>query len=174
MKSVVRLGTAGLFAAAGLLVILYRTAYRQIETVLAGGATHTLLSGGYFVNRDTETFFLHTGTSKVFGVVVTPVCSSAVISGVILAITAVVVASSRFSLLRALLAALASAGGFALLNLGRVILIAFASNESGIRAGYQWSHDWAGTFVTVFGGVLAAVVYLVLLGGGRQQNASAD
>jgi exosortase/archaeosortase family protein len=160
-----RFAIAALTAAAATGVIWWRGTYRQFETLAAGKLTHLVVSGHALINRHTSTFFLNTGTAKVFGVVVTPECSSAIVTGLVLAVTAVAIATTRFTLRRALMAALGAAGLFAGLNLLRLVMIAFATDHWGLGPGYRWSHVWAGTFITVFGGAAAAALYLMILSG---------
>jgi exosortase/archaeosortase family protein len=160
-----RWGAAALVAAAAVLVVLVRTAYRRVEAVIAGRLAHVVTAGHTLINRHTATFFLNVGTPKVFGVVVTPECSSAVVTALVLGVTALALATTRFTLRRALLAAAAGAGGFAALNMVRLVMIAFASDKWGLGSGYRWSHIWVGTFITVFGGVAAAGLYLAILAG---------
>ena len=156
-----------LCAAAGLAVVLRRTGYRRFEAHAAGWLTHLATGTNTGIDHRTATFFVASGTPRAFGVLVTPECSSAVVTAIVLLVTAVVVGSSRMSVRRSLGAAASAAGFFVAANLARLVVIAAASRWWGLHAGYHWSHVWAGTFITVFGGVIAAAVYLVVLGGGR-------
>jgi exosortase/archaeosortase family protein len=167
VTSAARLATVAACCAAGAAVVLRRTAYRRLEAVAAGWLAHLATGTRTGMDRRSATFFVASGTPKAFGVLVTPECSSAVVTAVVLVVTAVVVGSSRLSLRRSLGAAAAAAGFFVAANLARLVVIAAASRWWGLQTGYHWSHVWAGTFITVFGGVLAAVVYLVVLGGDR-------
>lgn len=165
-----RLIAAAMAAIAGLVVVWERTAYRQLEAVVAGRLSQSATASNALINRHTATFFLNVGTPDVFGVLVTPECSSAIVTALVLAVTAVVVATTRFRFTRVLWAATVAAGGFAALNFVRLVLIAMASDRWGMQAGYRWSHAWAGSFITVFGGFAAAALYLVVLGGGPRED----
>lgn len=155
-------------------VVLIRATYRQVETLLAGTFTHSVTPGQALINRHADTIFLNLHTTRVFGLVVTPECSSAIVTAAVLGLAALTISFTRFRLRRVLLAAGAAAGLFALINLLRLVMIAFATDHWGLTSGYRWSHLWAGSFVTVFGGITAATAYIVVLGATRSRSGTAD
>jgi exosortase/archaeosortase family protein len=172
---ILRMLGAACFMALAWLTWTERTGYRGYEATAAGAVAGIATRSHAIVNRSNSTFFVNVGKPHVFGVVVTPQCTSAVATIAVLVVLAVTVVASRFTLRRILFAGLAAAGLFFVMNLFRLVVIAFASDHWGLVAGYHWSHVWVGTFVTVFAGGSAAALYIAVLGGrarpGRRRTA---
>lgn len=149
-----------------VVVLAGQTVYRGYEAAAAGLLSGVATGSHDVTDRSRSIFFVNVGTPKIFGVVVTPECTSAIVTAIFLAITGITVAVARVSITRTLLAGFLAAGLFVVANLLRLVLIAFASDYWGLVSGYHWSHVWAGSFVTVFGLTIAVTVYLLILGGG--------
>lgn len=156
---------AGALAAAAALVWLQREAYRGVEAAVAGW-TSALVTGSHdFVNAGRATYFVNVGTPKVFGVVVTPECSSAIVTAVILVASLVALSVGRLSVLRVLAAMATAIAFFAAVNIVRLTFITYSSDQWGLDGGYRFSHIWAGTAITTFGGALTVVAFLLVLSG---------
>jgi exosortase/archaeosortase family protein len=165
--------SAARVAATGMLVglivfittrqVLYRGWEARIAGLIAGPVTGTPTSAV----PETATFYLHSGQADMFGLRITPECSSAIVTSVLVGITALLTATTRLRISRLARAAVAAIVAFWALNLGRMTIIAYSTNEWGRGAGFHWSHVWAGTAVTVVGGCAAFMTYLAVLGRGR-------
>ena len=153
---------AGLGAAVALA--LHPLGYRAGEAWAAGGLTHLVSGDSVFVNRGSAQFYVDWDRPDGFGLTVTPECTSAIVTIGVCGVTAVLVLASRIRVSRLLLAGVAAAAAFFVLNLLRLVGIALATQKWGLRSGFHWSHVWAGTFVTVFGGIAVVVLYLMMLG----------
>lgn len=154
-----------LAAAAG--AVLGLTAYRATEAAMAAWFVGFVHGSNTFVSTSNAAFFLDVGTPEVFGLRVTNECTSAIVVLPIVALTGVLVASSRLASRRLVRAASAASGVFIVVNLIRLVLIADVSRRWGIEIGYRWSHVWVGSMITVAGAAVACATYLRALGIGR-------
>jgi exosortase/archaeosortase family protein len=136
-------------AGAGVEVWVYRLWYRSYEAVAGGWVSHLLIGTSMAVYRPQATFFLNTGTRRAFGITVSPECTSATVTALILVVTAAVMIVGGASVRRSITAAVAAAATFALCNLIRLVIIATSTDLWGTKGGLHWSHVWAGTFITV-------------------------
>jgi exosortase/archaeosortase family protein len=159
-RVIVALAVAG----AGVEVWIHRLWYRSYEAVAGGWVSHVLIGTTMAVYRPQATFFLNTGTHRAFGITVAPECTSATVTALILVATAAVMIAGGATVRRSIAAAIAAAATFATCNLVRLVVIAASTDLWGTKNGFHWSHMWAGTFITVFGGVAAVAVYLIALG----------
>lgn len=160
LRSVVALA---LLATGGLLW-LHPLGYRDWEAWSAGHLIQAFGGGDVLINRMHAGFYVGIHNPKVFGIMVTSECTSAIVTLGILVVTAVLLVATRVRIRRLVVAALVAAAAFFALNIARLVGIALATKQWGLGAGFHWSHVWAGTFVTVFGGVGVCVLYMVLLG----------
>lgn len=158
----IRLAVAAALLAAAALVWLERTAYRGWEAWGAGALTEFAGSTQVLVNRDRASWFIGTDTPAVFGLTVTAECTSALITLSLLAVTGVLMAVSRIRVATLMAAVGLAVGTFFALNIVRLTAIALAT-KTWSDSGFHWSHVWAGTFVTVFGGVAVCGIYLMVL-----------
>lgn len=166
-----RLPRAGLRAAVALalagcavLAWLHQSGYRGWEAWSAGGLVGRLTGERAAISRPLHAFFPGIGTPHVFGLTVTSECTSLIVTIAACIATAVLASVTRIPLLRLVLAAAAAIAAFYVLNVLRLVGIALAVRQWGMSSGYHWSHVWAGTFVTVLGGIGVCALYLVLLG----------
>jgi exosortase/archaeosortase family protein len=147
-------------AGAGVEVWIHRLWYRSYEAVAGGWVSHLLIGTTMAVYRPQATFFLNTGTHRAFGITVAPECTSATVTALILAATAAIMIAGGATVRRSIAAATTFAG----CNLVRLVVIATSTDLWGTKNGFHWSHTWAGTFITVFGGTAPVAVYLIVLG----------
>jgi exosortase/archaeosortase family protein len=131
---------------------------------VAAAVSHLALHTPTFGSIPNATFFLGVGSPHAFGLVVTNDCTSAITTTVVLAVTAILALVSRTGIGRLAAAAVVASATFAAINLARLVMIAAATRQWGLGAGFHWSHVWGGTFVTVLGSVVTAVAYLHVLG----------
>jgi|GEM_PF-4466816 len=168
-----RFVVATALAAAAAWAWMERETYRGVEA-LAAGWTSALVTGSHdVVDTDRGSYFVNVGTPRVFSVVVTPECSSAIATAIVLGCALVALSARRLSVGRVLSAAAAAIGLFAVVNLLRLTFITFASDRWGLDDGYHFSHIWAGTAITTMGGVAAVVAFLFVLSGRGQGGRSA-
>jgi exosortase/archaeosortase family protein len=161
---ILRVVIAVAVAGAGVEVLVHRLRYRSYEAVVGGWVSHLLIGTTMAVYRPQATFFLNTGTRRAFGITVSPECTSATVTALILVATAAVMIVGGASVRRSITAAIAATATFAACNLIRLVVIATSTDLWGTKGGFHWTHVWAGTFITVFGGIAAVAVYLVVLG----------
>jgi exosortase/archaeosortase family protein len=153
------------FGAAAIFVWIEREVYRGLEAVVAGW-TSALATGSHdYVNTERSTYFINVGTPDIFGIVVTPECSSAIVTAVILAVSFCLLGMRRLPTARVMGAAGLAVGLFALINVLRLTLITYSSDRWGLNEGYHFSHMWAGTVITTFGGALTVAAFLFVLSG---------
>lgn len=164
--SVMRTALGFVALAAAYLVWAERTGYRGVEARLAAFGSGALIQARDLVHPDSATYFLRVGTDRVFAVVVTPECSSAIVTASVIGVAGLILAGSRVPVAQIVLASLAAVGLFLTLNIARLVLITYSSDKWGLDTGYHWSHLWAGTAITVFGGALTVMTFLVVLAGG--------
>jgi exosortase/archaeosortase family protein len=165
-RLVIRVIFALAVAGAGVEVWLHRLWYRSYEAVVGGWVSHLLIGSAMAIYRPQATFFLNVGTRRAFGITVSPECTSATVTALILVVTAVIVVIGGATVRRAITAAIAATATFALCNLIRLVMIATSTDLWGTKVGFHWSHVWAGTFLTVAGGVASVVIYMIMLGRG--------
>lgn len=145
-------------------------AYRAVEAEVAGWLSGLLLGTGTFVSSGRAEFFLNVGTAEVFGLRITPECTSGIVTALIVGVSGVLLASSRIGSRRLGAAAAVGSATFAVINMARLVMVAAASLTWGLDTGYRWSHTWVGSIVTVFGVVVACAVYLRVLGVGARSR----
>jgi exosortase/archaeosortase family protein len=106
---------------------------------------------------------------------VTNECTSAFLLVPLLVVGAVVAAAGgrRFRLRRVLAAtAICAAVAFGI-NVLRLTMIAWATNEWGEKTGYEWSHVVAGSVVTIIGATTAVAIFFVILISGSKRGRAA-
>lgn len=154
---------AGLFVPCALIVA-DQLAYRVLEARMVSAVVGLVLGGGTMVMSGTGTFYLNTGGLDMFGLRVTSECSSAFVVTGFLALTAVLGAATKRRATSLARAAVTAVGVLLAFNLGRLVLIALATDRWGRETGYHWSHVWAGSATTVIASVVSFAVYLAALG----------
>lgn len=157
---------AVVLAGLAVSIVAGQATYRGGEAWLAAGFAQHLISGPTQVIADTATFFVHAGQTGMFGLRITAECSSWPFAAGFATISAGLVAGSRLGIGRIVLAAFAAVGLFVLVNQMRIQFVALASDRWGLDRGYQWSHVWLGTAVTIMGAIAAFAAYLMVLGRG--------
>ncbi|UMG94452.1 exosortase/archaeosortase family protein [Nocardioides sp. TF02-7] len=163
---------AGLGLAAAVLWRL-RMEVREVEARLADHVLRHWFDRASPLSSADGVFYVDLGDFRSIGLEVTGECTSTPVLLVILAFSIVVLLGTRIGWLRVLCAALAAAATFGVVNLARLTGIGMVTAIYDL-AGYEWSHQWAGTFVTIIGAMIAAIVYLVVLGGVRGRHRKAD
>ncbi len=158
--------TAVVLVGLAVSIVAGQATYRGGEAWLAAGFARHLISGPTQVIANTATFFVHAGQTGMFGLRITAECSSWPFAVGFTVISAVLMAGSRLGIGRILLAAFAAIGVFVLVNQLRIQVVALASDHWGLDRGYQWSHVWVGTAITIVGAIVAFAAYLVVLGRG--------
>lgn len=164
-----RIGVALALGLAAAAVWVHQFAYRGWEAWSAGRLSGLLLGQHTLVSRPLTAFFLNLGTAHAFGLRVTGECTSAIVTIGVCVLTGVLAVTTRISLRRLVAASAVAVGTFFALNLVRLVGIALATRQWGLQAGYHWSHVWAGTFVTVLGGIAVCALYLVVIGVRRRK-----
>jgi exosortase/archaeosortase family protein len=162
-----RLLLAAAFGTAAIFVWIQREAYRGVEALVAGWTSAWATGSHDYVNTERSTYFINVGTPDIFGIVVTPECSSAIVTAVILAVSFFLLGMRRLPMARVLGAAALAVGLFVLINVLRLTFITFSSDRWGLDDGYHFSHVWAGTVITTFGGALTVAAFLFVLSGHR-------
>ena len=151
---------------AAVAVFTNLTAYRNGEARVEAYLVNTLTPVRTIALPHVATVFTGFGTNRAEGFTVTPLCSSGLLVGGFLAVTAVVLAFRAWRL-RAVAAALSVAAVMVLAaNLIRLSLVIWATRAWN-QAGFKWTHVYAGTLITFIGLTAAVIAYFVLLGRGR-------
>lgn len=166
---------AALCAAGAVVVYARQAAYRGVEARIEAFLINELTSVHTLAVPQTSTVFTGlgeytgmggytvVGTGPVMGFTITPECSSAVLVAGFLALTAVALTVRRWSwsaVWAALGVAVAVVVAANLIRLSVVIGSTRVWNDSG----YEWSHVYVGTFITLFGLIIALIAYVKLLG----------
>lgn len=163
-RFVLRVVVALAILAAAVLVWLHRLDYRGWEAWAAAQVTHLVAGSQVLVNRPYAGFYVDTDSPEVFGLTVTSECTSVMVTIGLFVVTAILLALARVRPRTLLMAASVAIAAFFAVNIVRIVAIALAT-QRWTDAGFRWSHEWAGTFVTVFGGVGVCALYLVMLFG---------
>lgn len=150
-----------LLLAATALVVWHRV-YRTAEMMLAGGMIRLFTSDDVYVAAQRQTVYFGLGGPRPFGLRMSPECTSAfLLLPLLLVGTVMVVLRPRIT--RQVLGALGIA--FVVLvvaNQLRLLLLVGLVNWLGTDHGYYLGHTMLGSFVSVFGGAAALVLFVWL------------
>ncbi|MEZ0064729.1 exosortase/archaeosortase family protein [Streptacidiphilus sp. MAP12-20] len=139
--------------------------FRGLESVVAGPVVRFCTSSVVMVRPATDTVFLGLYTPRVYGLTITPECTSALPIAALLALAGAVALPGRFRLPRIGVALLVAAGGMFAVNQLRIVMIAWAAHTWG-AAGYGWTHATVGSLLILVGIAAAMVAFFVICGGG--------
>jgi exosortase/archaeosortase family protein len=150
-----------LLLAAAALVVWHR-AYRTVEMLLAGGLIRLFTSDGVYVAAARQTVYFGLGGDRPFGLRMSPECTSAFLLLPLLVVGTVMIVL-RPHIARQVVGAL----GIALVvlvvvNQLRLLMLVGLVNWLGSDRGYYLGHTMFGSFISVFGGAAALVLFVWL------------
>lgn len=162
-------GLLGLgLAAGGVLLMLNHELLRQYETALASTLAGAVTPGESYAAPAAYSFFWSANTPEMHGLRVTAECTAAFLLGPLFIVAGFILASGRFSVVRALTATGIAGAVLLFANQGRLVLIAWATAKWGVEEGYQWSHTVGGSLVVGAGVALALIAFLLVLAAHRR------
>lgn len=97
------------------------------------------------------------------GLTVTQECTVAWLLAPLLILSGLFVFGRRFAVRAVALAVLLTAVALSVVNVVRLVVIVMSTHLWGLDVGYRWSHDIYGSLITVFGVLLAAVLFVKLV-----------
>jgi exosortase/archaeosortase family protein len=149
--------------AGGIALFVVPHAVQRLEAQTTADLLRSLL--GYHADGSSsgEPAIQFGASSLSNAVRVTTECSSAPILGLILIITAALLTGRVHEVGRVLLAVLASAGLFFVLNLARLMTICWAFSRYG-QTGFRVTHIYLGSIISLVGLIACLVVYLAVAG----------
>ncbi|MBA3488919.1 MAG: archaeosortase/exosortase family protein [Longispora sp.] len=166
-----RFTLAGLLLAGGLGTWLMADPYRGMEAKATAWLADLVSTQPIWSAAEQPVIFVGRPVDLAF--VITPSCSSMIVAVIFFVASGLLSFFGRRFRLRRILMAFAVAVVLALfINFARMILIVLASSEWSRQIGFQLSHEWLGSFLTVFGMAFALLVYLFLLARDRSPVAS--
>jgi exosortase/archaeosortase family protein len=158
----VRLTWAAIFVVVGIAGWMIRLPFRGGEATASAWLADRLLDVPVFAYPAEARVFV--GRPVQLGFEITPECSALIVLlAFLLGSTLLALFAPRFRLQRILSAFALSCVLIVVVNVLRVVVIVVASSEWGHDAGYVFSHEAAGSTMTVFGVALALLVYLWVL-----------
>lgn len=143
-------------------LVVWHRAYRTVEMLLAGGLIRLFTSDGVYVAAARQTVYFGLGGDRPFGLRMSPECTSAFLLLPLLLVGAVMIVL-RPHIARQVLGAL----GIALVvlivvNQLRLLMLVGLINWLGTDRGYYLGHTMFGSFISVFGGAAALVLFVWL------------
>jgi exosortase/archaeosortase family protein len=152
---------AGLVVMAAALVV-FHTAYRTAEVMLAGIVVRSATSSGVHVSGGRQTIYFGLGSPTPFGLRMTPECTSAFLLLPLLLIGAGMILLRPAVTRRVAGALLVAAAVVVTVNQLRVLTLVGLINWLGTDRGYYWGHTFFGSMVSVFGGAVALILFVWL------------
>lgn len=172
-NSVVRLTAAMLLLGLTVALIVFQKEYRHLEAVLAA---HLFSNGGVqtYAIPDTGTVMFRLANQKVFGLEISPECSSAFLIAPFTALGAAMLWRRRLHPGRVGLGVALAALLLVLCNQLRVGMIATLIDNFGLQDGYKWGHLVLGSLLSILfiAGSLALLLWIVV--SGRSDTALAE
>ncbi|TDV52237.1 exosortase P [Actinophytocola oryzae] len=160
-----------LLLAAGALVAWHRV-YRTVEMQLAGGLIKLFTSDGVYVAAARQTVYFGLIGEHPFGLRMSPECTSAFLLLPLLLIGAVMILL-RPHIAKQVLGALGIATVVLIVvNQLRLLMLVGLINWLGTDQGYYLGHTLFGSFVSVFGGAAALVLFVWLATRSRRKVAA--
>ena len=162
MHGPARFACAALLLAGGVGTWLMVDPYRGFEAKASAWLADLVSTQPIWTPPEQPVIFVGRPVDLAF--VITPACSSMIVAVIFFLASALLSLVARRFRLRRILMAFAVAVVLAVfINLARVLLIVLASSEWSRTIGFQLSHEWVGSLLTVFGMAFAILVYLILL-----------
>ncbi|MDT0203428.1 hypothetical protein [Nocardioides sp. AE5] len=147
---------------AGIAAWSFGETYRMHEARLEAGVVNLLSPVKAVAQDGTAVVWTGMGTSDIMGFNITSACSSAALMGGFCVVTAILLVAWRSRTKAILFGAAIALTLILLTNLVRLSVVIGATRVWG-RAGFDWTHMYLGTIVTVVGLFVAAGAYLFLL-----------
>lgn len=173
VNSVVRLSAAVLLLALTVALIVFQKEYRHLEAVLAA---ELFSNGGVqtYAVPDTGTVIFRLANQKVFGLEISPECSSAFLIVPFTAIGAAMLWRRRLHPGRVGLGVALSALLLVLCNQLRVGMIASLIDQFGLQDGYRWGHLVLGSLLSIVFIAASLALLLWIVVSGRSHSGMAE
>lgn len=173
-SSTLRRSAAVLLLAVTVALVVFQGEYRHLEAVLAA---QLFSSGGVqtFAQPDSGIVIFQLANQKVFGLEISPECSSAFLIAPFTAIGAAMLWRRRMHPGRVALGVSLVALLLVLANQLRVAMIAGLIDGFGLQEGYKWGHLVLGSLLSIvfLAGSLALLLWVVASGRSRLGPAEA-
>ena len=165
VNSVVRLTAAVLLLGITVALIVFQREYRHLEAVLAA---ELFSNGGIqtYAVPDSGTVIFRLANQKVFGLEISPECSSGFLIAPFTAIGAAMLWRRRLHPGRVGLGVALAALLLVLCNQLRVGMIAGLIDQFGLQDGYRWGHLVLGSLLSIgfIAGSLVLLIWIVVSG----------
>jgi exosortase/archaeosortase family protein len=150
-------------AATGVWIFANGSWYRSLEAVSSERIVTGLLRERSWHSSGSSIFFIGLGGRHPAGLDVTQACSTATIAAAALIVTGLLIALARSTVGASLLALVAAVGLVAVVNVGRLVLLAWSAANWGFQGWFEWAHVYGGSLVSMVAVAGACALYLRLL-----------